>query len=95
MKWPRWQTLLFRRAGGGGHGSGLPAGCEQDAVEKVWMVFQKKLAATHEGAELKEGVWLEPIQAMLKHRNAMRTLVVEGGWVQKRLHKIRWSDQKK
>ena len=44
--------------------------------------------------ELKEGVCLEPIQAMLqrktnasrtyKHSNVMRKLVVEGGWVQKR-----------
>ena len=72
--------------------------CPQDVnkmlLKQVWIVFQKKLAATHEGAELKE-VWLEPIQAMLKHRNAMRKLVVEGGWVQKRLYDIRWSDQKK
>ena len=30
-----------------------------------------------------------------KHRNAMRKLAVEGGWVQKRLYDIGWSDEKK
>ena len=52
------------------------------------MVHLKKWAAKHECEELKEGVWLEPIQAMLrrktneawtdKHRIVMRKLVVEG-----------------
>ena len=30
-----------------------------------------------------------------KHRNVTRKLVVEGGWVQKRLYDIGWSDEKK
>ena len=48
---------------------------------------------------------LEAIQAMLrrktieartdKHRNVKRKLVVEGGWVQKGLYDIGWSDEKK
>ena len=58
----------------------------------------------HEWEELKQGVWLEPIQAMLrrktdeawtdKHRNILRKLVVEGGSVQKRLFDTGWSDEK-
>ena len=49
-------------------------------------------------------MWLEPIQALLrrnideewteKHRHVTRKLVVEGGWVQKRLYNIGWSDKK-
>ena len=49
-------------------------------------------------------MWLQPIQAVLrrttnepltyKHRNVMRTLVVEG-WAQRRLCDIGWSDEKK
>ena len=69
------------------------------------MVCWKKWAAKHEHNDVKEGVWREPIQAMLrgrtnevwtdKHRNVMKKLVVEGGWVQKRLFDIGWSDEKK
>ena len=69
------------------------------------MAYWRKWAAKHECEELNEGVWLDPIQAMLrrkfdegwmdKHRNVMRKLVVEEGWVQRRLHDIGWSDEKK
>ena len=51
-------------------------------------------SAEHECEELKGGVWLEPIHAVLRrktnesgtdmHRNVMRKVVVEGGWGQKR-----------
>ena len=30
-----------------------------------------------------------------KHRNVTRKLVLEGGWVQKRLYGIGWSDEKR
>ena len=69
----------------------------QDGLLEKW--------AKYEYAELKERVWLEPAQAVLrrttfeawtdKHRHATRKLAVEGGWVQKRLHDIGWSDEKK
>ena len=65
----------------------LPFGC---------MVCWKKWAARHECEGLKEGVWLEPIQAMLRrksnetwtneHRHVTSKLVVEGG---------SWSDEKR
>ena len=78
--------------------------CPQD-VKKMLLkqagIYWKKWAATHECVELKEGVWLEPIQASLrrntneawtdKHRNVLRNLVVEGGWV---CH-VGWSDEKR
>ena len=67
-------------------------------LKKTRMVYWKKWAAAHECEELKEGVWLEPIQATLqrktnkssidKHRYVMRKLVVEGGWVLQRTRDI-------
>ena len=69
------------------------------------MVCWKKSAAKHEHEELKERVWLEPIQAMFrrrtnesltdKHRHVTRKLVVDGGLVQKTLYDIGWADEKK
>ena len=69
------------------------------------MCIGEKWEAKHECEELKEGVWLEPTQAMLqrrtnelwtdKHHNVMRKLAVEGGWVQKRTYDIGWPDAKK
>ena len=58
-------------------------------LKQARMVDWKKWAAKHEYEELKEGVSLDPIQAMLrrkindvwtdKHRKVTRKLVVEGG----------------
>ena len=84
--------------------------CTQQDVKKMplnqaKLVYWKKWAAKRECEELKDGVWLEPIQAMLrrmttdvwtdKHRNVARKVVVGGGWVQKRLHVVGWSIGKK
>ena len=65
----------------------------------------KQWAAKHEYEELKEGIWLEPTLALLRkktkegwtdrHRNTARKLVLEGGWVRKRLFGTGWSDQSK
>ena len=60
--------------------------CPQDVkkmlLKKARKIYWKKWAAKHECEELKERVWLEPIQAMLRRktnesctdklRNAMR-----------------------
>ena len=61
------------------------------------------MAAKHEYEELKEGVWLEPALALMRkktkeggnehHRNVARKFFLEGGWVQKRLFDIGWSDE--
>ena len=66
-------------------------------------VCWKKWAAKHEYEELKESIWLEPALALLrkktkgewteKHRNVARKLVLEGGWVQKKLYDINWWDK--
>ena len=83
--------------------------CPQDVkkmlLKQARRVHWKKWAAKHKCEELKEGTWMEPIQAMLqrktndvwtdKHRHVTRELVVGGGWVQKRSHDIGWSDEKK
>ena len=73
--------------------------CPQD-VKKMLLKQARRWSIArdghkHECEELKEGVWLEPIQAMLRRKtqpnrgqtitaHVMRKLVVEGGWVQKR-----------
>ena len=54
---------------------------------------------------LKEGIWLEPVQALLmrktheswteRHRKVMRKRVMEEGCVQTRCYYIGWLDKKK
>ena len=70
-------------------------------VQRARSVYWKKWAAEH-GYELKEGAWLEPGPALLRqnvkenwtemHRNVARKIFLEGGWTQKRLFDIGWSD---
>ena len=83
--------------------------CPQDVKKK--MLFEPGWPVGKMGSqacvceELKEGVWLEPIRAMLrrktneawtdKHRKVTKKLVVEGTWVQKRFFDTGWSDEKK
>ena len=72
-------------------------------TKQGWLVFWKPWGAMHDCAELTEGVWLEPIQALLRrkrneawtdrHRHVTRKVVVEG-WVQQRLYDIVCSDEK-
>ena len=71
-------------------------------VQSSRSVYWKKWAAKHEYEELKGGVWLEPGLALLrkkvkeiwteKRRNVARTIFLEGGWTQKRLFDVGWSD---
>ena len=63
----------------------------------------KKWAAKREIEEMMEGAWLELALALLRkkttgdwtgrNRNVARKLVLEGGWVQKKLFDIGWSDE--
>ena len=79
-----------------------PRDIEKMLVQRARSVFLKKWAAKHEHEELKEEVWLEPALALLrkkvredwaeKHRNVARKIFLEGGWAQKRLFDIGWSD---
>ena len=74
-------------------------------LQQARTVYWKKWAAKHDYEELKEGIWVEPALALLrkktkeewteKHRKVARKLVLEGGWVQKRLFDIGWSDESK
>ena len=92
-KWPQWHVLLSE----GQVAVDMRVVCPQD----VKHILMKQ--ARMEG--LKEEVWLVPIRAMLrrktneawtdKHSSVMRKLFVEGGWVQKRLCGIGWSDETK
>ena len=89
IKWPYWHTLIF------------------DNVTKIGMGLQPvqptgRWAAKHEYEELKEEARLEPGLALLrkkvrenwteKHRNVPRKIFLEGGWTQKRLFDVDWSD---
>ena len=105
IKWPHWHTLIFD----GDRNIDMRYVCPKDVQKTLLLqartVYWKKWAAKHEHEELKEGVWLEPALALLrkktkgewteKHRNVARKLVLEGGWVQKRLFDIGWSDESK
>ena len=65
-------------------------------------VYWKKWAAQHGCEESEEGAWLEPGFALVrqkvkenwteKHRNAASKIFLEGGWTQKRLFDVDWSD---
>ena len=65
-------------------------------------MYGKKWAAKHELEELKEGAWIDPAPVLMrkkakgvwteKHRNVARKIFLEGGWTQKRLFDIGWSD---
>ena len=65
-------------------------------------VLEEVGSIAHEHEELKAGVWLEPDPALLrkkvwkdrteKHRNVAGKMFLEGGWTQKKLFDIGWSD---
>ena len=38
-------------------------------LKQARMVYRKKWAAKHECEDVKEGVWLEPVQAMSRRKN--------------------------
>ena len=76
--------------------------CQKDAGADGPFSLLEKWAAKHEYEELKEGAWLEPGLPLLrknvrenwteKHRNVAKKIFLEGGWTQKRLFDIDWSD---
>ena len=94
IKWPHWHTLIFEEQ----LKVDIRVFCPQDAkkmfLKQARTVYWKRWAAKDICEELKEEVWLEPIQVMLrrltnevwtdKHQHVTRKLVVDGGWVQKR-----------
>ena len=98
IKWPYWHTLIFS--------NDMRFVCPKDVrkmlVQRARSVCGKKWAAKHEYEELKEGTWLELGRALLrkkvkenwteKHRNVARKIFLEGGWTQKRLFDVGWSD---
>ena len=100
IKWPHWHLEGDRRID-------MRYVCPKDVkkmlLQQARTVYWKKWAAKHECEELKEGIWQEPALALLrkktkedwsgKHRNVARKLVLEGGWVQKKLSDTGWSDE--
>ena len=102
IKWPNWHTLIF----GNDIKIDMRFVCPKDVkkmlVQTAHSVYWRKWAAKHEYEELKEGAWQEPGLALLrkkvrdnwteKHRNVARKVFLEGGWTQKRLFDIDWSD---
>ena len=79
-----------------------PKDVKKMLVQRARSVYWKKWAAKHECERLKEGAWLETGLHLLrkkvgvdwteKHHNVARKIFLEGGWAQKRLLDIDWSD---
>ena len=93
IKWPQWHTWIFEGE------------AKKMLVQQARSVRWKKWAAKHEYEELKEGVWLEPAQALLgkkRWKNGLTNIemlrgnyVWKEGWVQKGLFDIGRSDESK
>ena len=69
-------------------------------LQQARTVYWKKWAAKHEYEELKEGIWLWPCCARRRRNSGLQSIeivarkfVLEGGWVQKKLYDIGWSDE--
>ena len=102
IKWSCWHTLVFSNEITIDMRYVCPKDVKKMLVQSARSVHWKTWAAKHEYAELKEGAWLEPGLALLrknvkengtaKHRNVARKIFLEGGWTQKRLFDIGWSD---
>ena len=90
-----WYTLIFEGDGRIDMRDVCPKDVKNMLVQQARTVYWKKWAAKHENEELKEGIWLEPALALQrkktkedsteKHRHVSTNLVLEGGWVQKKL----------
>ena len=97
IKWPQWHTLIFE-----GQGK------VQDVKKMLWkrrrlltgesgqpntsVRTSKKgsyLALSKQCCERNEERWTD------KHRNVLKKIVVEGGWVQKRVYDVGWSNENK
>ena len=102
IKWPHWHTLMFSDELKIDMRFVCPKDVKKILMQRARSVYWKKWAASHEYEELKEGEWLEPGLALLrkkekgnwteKNRNVARKIFLEGGWTQKRLFDIGWSD---
>ena len=100
-KWPHWHTLIFEGYVRIDMRDACPKDVKMMLLQQVRSVYWKRWTAKHEFEELKEGIWLEFALALLrkktkggwteKHRNVARKLVLEGGWVQKKLFDAGWS----
>ena len=100
IKWPHRHTLIFEGEVRIDMRFVCPKDVKKMLVQQARIVCWKKWAAKHEYAELEEGSWLEPALALLRKKtkeewtaNVARKLVLEGGWVQKKLFGIGWSDK--
>ena len=103
IKWPQRPTLIFEGQVQVDMRCVCPKDVKQMLMKQARSSFWRKWAAKDEYEELKEGIWLEPALALLrrkttdewtdKHRHVARKLVLEGGWVQKRLFDIGWSNE--
>ena len=103
IKWPQWHTLTYDGQVQVDMRYDCPKHVKKMLFKHARSTFWRK--AKHEYEELKEGFWLEPALALLqrktkeewtsRHRHVARKLVLEGGWVQKRLFDVGWLDESK
>ena len=102
IKWPCWHTLILSDDTEIDMRFVCPKDVRKMLVQRARSEQWKKWAAKHEYEELNEGAWLEPGLPLFrkkvkenwteKHWNGGRKIFLEGGWTQKRLFDIGWSD---
>ena len=65
IQWPQWHTLLFEVQVAMDIRVVCPQEVKKMLLEQARAVYWRKWAPEDECEELKEGLWLEPIHAML------------------------------
>ena len=96
IKWPKWHTLTFEGQVQVDMRDVCPKDVKNMLLKQARTTYWKKCAAKQEYEESKEGFWLEPTLALLRKieqrrvwtDKVARKLVLEEGWVQKRLFDI-------
>ena len=65
IKWPQRHTLMFEDQVAVNMRVVCPRDVKKMLLKQTRVVYWNRLAAQHECEELKEGVWPDPIQALL------------------------------
>ena len=81
IKWPQWHTLLFEGQVVVDMRVVWPQDGMKMLLKQARLAYWKKWASKHEHEELKEEVWSDPIQAMLRRKT-------REVWTEKQQHRV-------